>query len=205
MNLGNETKGKIMTSKFSAFSTERLRLSDFTQADLKAFVSYRNDSEVARYQSWISYDMAQGEAFFAAQQALDLNQNGSWYQIAIADLASDQLLGDCAIHFVDDEADAPNAASGKGLVEIGFTLASENQGKGFAGEAITALLDFIFNTLNKRRVIAVTDVLNAGSIGLLESQGFRREAHLVENSLFKGGWGSEYFYGLLKREYSPKG
>jgi hypothetical protein len=30
----------------------------------------------------------------------------------------------------------------------------------------------------------------------------RREAHLLENDLREGEWGSEYVYGLLAREFT---
>jgi len=36
---------------------------------------------------------------------------------------------------------------------------------------------------------------------MLERLGFRREGHFVENLLFKGQWGSEYYYAMLKREW----
>ncbi len=178
--------------RFTALNTQRLKLRDFTAADLPAFTAYRHDPAVARYQSWESYDMDMAQQFFALQQALSFNQPGSWYQIAIADLHSDAILGDCVVHFIEDDDQ---------LVEIGFTLATEHQGQGYGKEAITALLECIFNQLGKRRAIAVTDVENAGSIALLEALGFRQEAHFVENVLFKGCWGSEYLYALLAREF----
>jgi len=43
-------------------------------------------------------------------------------------------------------------------------------------------------------------VLNEPSWRLLERLGFRREAHLVENTWFKGACTSEYHYAMLKRE-----
>ena len=182
----------IKQVKFSGLETQRLTLRDFKESDLVTFATYRNDPQVARYQSWESYDLAQARQFFAQQQALAFNQPDSWYQIAIIDKTSDEMLGDCVIHFLADD----NAQ-----VEIGFTLATKHQGHGYGKEAIGALLDFIFLQLNKRRVIAVTDVKNNGSIHLLEGLGFRQEGHFVENILFKGCWGSEYLYALLRREF----
>jgi len=43
-------------------------------------------------------------------------------------------------------------------VEIGFTLDPLYQNIGFGLEAVKCLLEYIFNVLNKHRVIAVTDV-----------------------------------------------
>ena len=36
---------------------------------------------------------------------------------------------------------------------------------------------------------------------LLERVGMRREGHFIENVWFKGGWGDEYQYALLEREW----
>lgn len=174
---------------FEGFCTERLRLRPFAIADLEAFTAYRNDPEVAKYQSWESYSIEQAHSLYAGS-CHDFNVADSWYQLAIADIDSDALLGDCAINFKDDGEQ----------VEIGFTLARENQHRGYAREAVGALVKYLFLVLKKRRVTATVDVLNAGSIGLLEHLKFRREAHFVENIFFKGSWGSEYCYGLLASE-----
>ncbi len=184
-----------MLSKFNSIFTERLVLRDFTRADLSAFAAYRNNPEVARYQSWTDYDLARAEQFFQVQQALAFGELDSWYQIAIADKDSGALVGDCVVHFV--EADYRQ-------LEIGFTLALEHQRKGYGFEAISALLAFIFGELNTHRVTALTDVLNRGCVGLLERLGFRQEAHFVENCWFKGAWGSEYLYALLNREFNAQ-
>jgi hypothetical protein len=34
--------------------------------------------------------------------------------------------------------------------------------------------------------------------------GFREEAHLVENVWFKGSWGSEYVFAMLKQEWASR-
>jgi RimJ/RimL family protein N-acetyltransferase len=82
-----------------------------------------------------------------------------------------------------------------------LTLAKVYQGSGYGKEACMRLLSYLFDDLKKRRVIACTDVLNHPAYSLLERQGFRREAHFIENLWFKGRWASEYWYGMLQREW----
>jgi RimJ/RimL family protein N-acetyltransferase len=179
-------------NKFSGLSTQRLRLRDFVEQDLTAFTAYRNDSNVARYQSWQHYDSEMAKAFFINQQALSFGEPGSWYQIAIVDADTDQLLGDCVIHFIDGDTQQ---------VELGATLAPSSQGCGYVNEALHELIGYIFNQLGKHRIVAFTDIKNSGAIAVLKSLAFRQEAHLVENTWFKGSWGSEYMFALLKREF----
>ena len=35
----------------------------------------------------------------------------------------------------------------------------------------------------------------------MQSIGFRQEGHFIENIFFKGKWGSEFQYAMLKREW----
>ena len=117
---------------------------------------------------------------------------GTWFQMAIELAQTCPLIGDLGLHTL---ADRP------GQAEIGFTLAREHQGKGYATEAVNRLLDYVFGVLGKHRVIAVTDARNAPAARLLERVGMRREGHFVENIWFKGEWADEYQYAMLEREW----
>jgi RimJ/RimL family protein N-acetyltransferase len=170
--------------------TSRLVLRRFQESDLEAFLAYRNDPEVARYQSWTSCSREEAEAILAGHQ--EPGTPGEWTQIALERREAPGLIGDCALKV---SADDPRQA------EIGFTLARAWQGHGYGAEAVAALLGHLFGTLGLHRVIAVTDVENTASAALLERVGMRREGHLVENIWFKGAWGSEFLYAILEREW----
>jgi RimJ/RimL family protein N-acetyltransferase len=173
-----------------ALQTQRLRIRAFNRDDLPEFSQYRNLPEVAHFQSWSEYCLADAEALYEEMNDVSFGLPGHWYQLALADVGTDSLLGDLALHFVDEWQ-----------LEIGFTLAPKHQGQGLATEAVRALLIYLFGTLGRHRVTAVNDCDNLASWQLLERLGFRREAHHVENILFKGAWGSEYQYALLRREW----
>lgn len=172
--------------------TERLILRQFALQDIQAFYQYRSDPTVARFQSWENYSYEEAESFVRSQMAQIPDQPGAWFQYAIALADSNQLIGDCAIHTLGAEPQ---------IIEIGFTLAQEHQGKGYIHEALCALFDYIFSTLNKHKVIAFTDVQNEKSISVLERLGMRREGHLLQNYLSKGNWVDEYQYAILQSEW----
>lgn len=173
----------------------RCLLRPFRDADLEAFSAYRSDPEVARYQSWSPpFTLERARALVNAVRAVPFDTPGTWYQIAIADLATDSLLGDCALHFLED---------GK-QVEIGFTLARAHQGRGLVREAVTALLDHVLGPLSKHRVFAVTDARNDSAIRLLTHLGFRREGHFLQNVFFKGAWGDEMLFACLATEWNTR-
>lgn len=172
--------------------TIRLRLRKFTLGDIHAFLSYRNDPHVSRYQLWENISEAEAAAFIREQQTIQPGQPGEWFQFAIEHKDEQTLIGDCGLKTLKDE---PRQA------EIGFTLSRAYQGQGYAAEAVTRLLDHAFVELNYQRVIGITDVRNRSSVALLEKTGFRREGHFIQNIWFKGAWGDEYLYAMLREEW----
>jgi len=177
--------------------TARLRLRPFTHADLPAFVAYRQDPEVARYQGWDETFSAQdGRALFDKQRGVVPGTPGVWFHFGFEPAEGGPMLGDCVLHVREDD---PRQA------EIGFTLARGHQGKGYAAEAVAALLDYAFGRLGLHRVVAITDARNAAAARLLERVGMRREGHYLQNVWFKGAWGDELSFALLRDEWLARG
>lgn len=176
-----------------ALETKRLLLRSFQDDDAAAFAAYRSDPAMAKYQSWTTpFAVESARQFITDNIAAAPGTPGEWYQIAIEQKESGQLIGDCVFHILaEDQQQA----------EIGYTLAGKCQGLGYALEAVTRLLDYLFGEIKLHRVTAICDVQNLRSMQLLERLGMRREAHFVENIWFKGAWGSEYVYGLLRWEW----
>lgn len=173
-------------------TTDRLRVRRFDLADLDAFVTIRNDPEVARYQSWHALDHTAARTFIHEMSRAEPALPGEWFQFAIALRTTNELIGDCAVLV---KADDPRQA------EIGFTLARHAQGKGLATEAITALLNYLFQERQLHRVVAICDVRNSGSFRLLERLGMRREGYTVQGYWNKGSWTDEYQYAILRDEW----
>jgi RimJ/RimL family protein N-acetyltransferase len=180
--------------EFDRLETPRLVLRRLLAEDLDALVAYRNDSEVARYQSWSDYDAQRGRQLIESMHGRQPGEPG-WFQFAIALKETDALVGDCALRV--DESDAR-------LGEIGFTLSRKYQGQGLGAEAVRALLGYVFDTLRMHRVIGVTDAKNTAAAAVLERMGMRREGHFIENIFFKGAWGDEFQYALLDREWARR-
>lgn len=174
-------------------ATPRLILRRFKANDRDVFRAYRNDPEIARYQSWESCSAEEAVEFIAAQQSLQPCVPGQWFQFAIELKETAALIGDCAFKINEDDARQ---------AEIGFTLAREYQQRGYGAEAVARVLDYGFAGLGLHRIIAVTDAENHASVALLERLGMRREAHYIQNIWFKGKWGDEFLYAILSNEWS---
>ena len=177
---------------FTCLSTRRLVLRRLREGDLSTFCGYRSDPRVARYQDWSAFPEEDGVRFFAEQARLHPDVEETWFQMAIEHAGTGEMVGDCGLHTIGGHP---------GQVEIGFTLSTDHQGRGYATEAVTRLLDYAFGELCKHRVTAVTDARNAPAVRVLERVGMRREGHFIQNIWFKGSWGDEYLHALLEQEW----
>lgn len=173
----------------------RLCLRRLLLEDAPTIHAYRSLPEVARYQSWDNYTPEDAERLVGEQIEVVPDTLGSWLQLAIIERESDFLIGDCGIHFPSEHPQQ---------VMLGITLSPSYQGKGLATEALTNVLTYVFGTLSKHRAFAITDAENHASAKLLERVGFRKEAHNIENIWFKGAWGSEFLFAMLRREWEAK-
>jgi RimJ/RimL family protein N-acetyltransferase len=158
------------------------------------FLAYRNDPEVARYQSWESCGEQEALDFIREMRSAEPGTPGEWFQFAVELKETGQLIGDCGLKTEEDGRQA----------EIGFTLSREHQGKGYAAEAVSRLLDYAFGDLNLHRVVAIADQENEPSVALLERLGMNREGSFVQNAWFKGHWASEYLYAILPDQWLSK-
>jgi len=169
--------------------TERLSLRRFTPGDAEAFAAYRSDPDVARYQSWDA-PLPLAEALKTVEDfATGDPLKPGWFQYAV-DLDG-VLIGDIGLNLHENLRQA----------ELGFTLAPEHQGKGYATEAVRGLLDQLFIERDLHRVSAECDARNTASARLLERLGFRQEGLRVANSWFKGEWTDDLLFGLLRSDY----
>ena len=115
-------------------TTDRLTLRPLARQDITEFTRYRNLPDVARYQDWtMPYTRDLAHALVDDNEELGVPTPGQWLQLAIVD-GDDRLLGDVAI-WLDAAAL---------LAMIGYTLAPESQGKGYAVEAVKAVVDWLF-------------------------------------------------------------
>jgi aminoglycoside 6'-N-acetyltransferase len=171
--------------------TSRLVIRPFAPGDEPAFAAYRSDPEVARYQTWDTpYPLAEARRFVAEQSAADPRALG-WFQYAVERHDEPGLIGDVGVCRSDEGRQA----------ELGFTLAPAHQGRGYAREAVTRIVDFLLVEEELHRLTAGTDGRNVRSARLLERVGFRREGYLVASTWIKGEWTDDLLFGLLGSEW----
>jgi RimJ/RimL family protein N-acetyltransferase len=182
----------VSAPTFINLETPRLILRRFRDSDLASFMAYRNDLEVARYQSWESISRPEAAKFIAQQGRHRPGVPGKWFQFAAELKAGGELAGDCALLVIRT---TPR------IGEIGYTFARAYQHSGLATEAARAVIDFAFDVLELNRVIATTDCRNVPSVALMERLGMKRAGHFLHNAWFKGEWCDEYQYAAIRDEW----
>jgi RimJ/RimL family protein N-acetyltransferase len=101
----------------------------------------------------------------------------------------DQIpIGDVHLWFTDRE---------RRVAEIGWLLDPEHGGRGFATEAVSAVLDLAFDHYRVHRVAAQMDARNTASARLAANTGMRQEAHLRQDWWSKGEWTDTFIFAML--------
>lgn len=172
--------------------TTRLNIRHLKLSDLSNFHIYRSNPEVTKYQGFDVMTIEQTEKFILDNSTKYFGKPGEWVQYGIENIETRQLIGDCAIKL--DTYDTR-------IAEIGITISHLEQKKGYGKEVLLGILTFLFDTKEIHRVVEIVDAENIPSINLLKKTGFKQEGHFIENIFFKGKWGSEFQYAMLKREW----
>ncbi|HYN34872.1 MAG TPA: GNAT family N-acetyltransferase [Ilumatobacteraceae bacterium] len=169
--------------------TDRLLLRSVRASDAISLAARRSDPEVARYQTWIPpYPLDRAEAVIADVMAMDGPVDGEWWMLTIADLADTTVFGDLVVHL---------SWSGR-TAEIGYTLASEAWGRGYAVEATSTLVEYLFDTIGVTRVEASLHPDNTASAQVLERIGMLFEGH-TRSSFWVGDDNSDdWLYGMTR-------
>jgi len=180
-------------AKFSdtVLKTERLVLRPVAPADADALFAMRSDPEVQRYGSHGPWTERQTAVDYITRMTAYL-EAGDPPQFAIERQADHAVVGTCTLFHLDTQSRR---------AECGYVLRRSEWGRGYAVEAMTAVLDWGFDTLGLHRVEADLDPRNAPSARLLERLGFQREGHLRERWIVDGEITDSWIYGLLASEW----
>jgi RimJ/RimL family protein N-acetyltransferase len=181
----------INISKSMKLESERLILRQINLNDKSEIFAYRSDKVTNEYQGWIPNTIGDVEIFIE-KIAKQINEPETWYQFVLIEKESQKIIGDLGIHFWDKE---------NKQVEIGCTLNKNYQKKGFAIESLKRVIDYLFNELNKHRIITSIAPENEDSIRLVERIGFRKEAHFVESIFVNEKWVDDLVYSLLEKDW----
>ena len=151
--------------------TKRLRIEPFEMGHLEAY-SIGFDNEVTKYQYPDPFESIDDAREFL-QGFIDEMDNKEMLFLSILDM-DDKFVGSVEVHGLGEE-----------VPELGIWITKDQQRKGYAYEALRAVLDYVNKEYKKDRFFYETDVRNTGSQELLNK--FRHEDGEIDKFTTESG------------------
>lgn len=172
-------------------STPRLLLREFTADDWPAVLAYQRDPRYLRFYEWEDRAEADVRAFVSIFIGQQQQRPRTRFQLAVTLRDGGRLIGNVGIRMEHDDSHA---------AEIGYELAPDEWGRGYATEAARAMVRFGFDELGLHRIGAWTVADNVASGRVLRKLGMTVEGRLRDYQQFKGRYWDVMMYGMIRGE-----
>lgn len=183
-------------SDFPVLQTKRLTLNQQKIEDLDAVFRLYSDPQVTEF-----YDLS----LETQAQAVDLIKNdivayneGRSLRWAIRENESQELIGGCGINHFEKI---------NHVAVIGYELSKSHWGKGYATEAVSTLIDFIFSDYCPKfinKIEAYVMIGNQASELVLEKLGFQCDGLLRQHGFWKGQYHDLKVFSLLRCDHEER-
>lgn len=130
--------------------TKRLMIHTASEDEMRSIIAKQIDTELIKAYSEM------------LKNCLDHRDVWHWYATWMIELKSGNHVGDLCFKGLNDD----------GSVEIGYGITEENQGHGYATEAVEAVVEWALKEPDVCRVVAESDSENKKSQRVLEKCGF---------------------------------
>jgi RimJ/RimL family protein N-acetyltransferase len=167
--------------------TRRLEMRRSEPDDAEAISAYRSDPAVRRYQGWERTDPDGIRTQIDEMSGRAPGEPG-WVQLSVRERESGRLVGDVGLSATSDEP---------GVIEIGYTIDPAFQGRGYATEAVGALVAYALEELGADVIRAYASAKNLPSIRVAEKAGLKLVERFQRQHDGKLWWGVRY---ELRRE-----
>jgi ribosomal-protein-serine acetyltransferase len=176
--------------------TARLELRCYSNIDapkLQALVERNRDQLIQNFSSMVQNIVKESKATSFVNKAVEQWRSKSTFHYGIWHKPSKELIGQLKLKNVNWEVPA---------AELSYFIAGTSQRKGFATEAISAVLRVAFEKMNFRRVFLRIIPTNGGSLQLAEKLHFKHEG--LHRNAFRCGFGElhdVHYYSLTDEDF----
>ena len=173
---GEQTSPAYYFSSLPVLETPRLVLRPVRRRDAEDIYSYASDPEVARYVLWEPHrSLTETRNYVRCMRSLyRRGMPSSW---AAEQKDSGRVIGTIGLMWYSDT----NCSA-----EVGYSFSREVWNRGFATEALRAVMDSVFSSLPVNRLEAQYDIRNPASGRVMEKCGMRQEGILRQRIRSKG-------------------
>jgi ribosomal-protein-alanine N-acetyltransferase len=171
---------------------DRIRLRQLRKSDAVSIQENINNRKICQNLPLVPYPYTLNDALEWIRTTHSLSRKGAGYNFGIEDKQIRKVVGCIGLKNIN----RPDKNA-----EVGYWLSERLWGRGYMTEAVGLILGYLFKDLRLRRVYAIVNAANIGSIRVLEKNGFIREGTFRKACLLNRRWTDVYAYGLLKEEY----
>ena len=156
--------------------TERLALRNVSASDAEIMYDYRNNDICARYQRGQTKDLP-GIQQLVEKRKNDIISVDSPFMVAVVLKESNEMIGEIVV--------MPN----DGTISLGYTFSYKHHRKGYAFEALSALVELLHTRYPDWDFISFTEKENIASMNLLKKLGYQDLGYIekMESQVF-GKW-----------------
>ena len=177
------------------FSSENLLISEFKASDWRDLLVYQDDERYLRY---LPIDRrSEADARALVQTFIDWQNElpRLHFHLAVTLKKDGRLAGAVGVR-------KESMSSRK--AELTFEIAPDLGGKGYATEAVRAMLGFSFGELRLHRISATCVAANRPAARVMEKAGMKLEGRLRHNEWIKAQWHDSLVYGILEQEFQDR-
>ena len=156
--------------------TDRLLLRNVSSKDAEIIYDYRNNEVCARYQRGQTKDY-DGIVALVERRKDDVMSVDAPFMVAVALKDTDEMVGEIVVMPKD------------GTISLGYTFSYKHHRKGYAFEALTALINMLHKQCPEWDFISFTEPENEPSMALLKKLGYKNMGYIpsMESQVF-GKW-----------------
>lgn len=186
------TKGIIRHFRpFPTLISDRLVLRRAYLTDTDDLFICMSNPAVCRYETWSAHDTVLDTLGYVNSLIIK-HDDGVCTEWIIENKSARRAIGMINIHDISDR---------NKTAEMGFWLAEDCWGRGYAAEAAGRVEEFIFNHTEINKLICMCSVQNSASERTIKKLGMFCEGTLRQHILIKGVYNDIRIYSLLREEY----
>lgn len=179
-------------ASFPVLTTRRMRLRQMRTTDAPAVHAFKSDLEVTKH--------------YGQEPHRSIDQTRAWIQRREDDYGRRETIFWVFALAGEDTAIGSscfwNFDSGFHCAEIGYELHPAYWRQGLMSEALSAVLTYGFDELGLHRIEANPLAGNESSVKLLRKLGFTYEGCLRQRHFYRGNFGDQLYFGILKDEWT---
>ncbi|SEE48739.1 GNAT family N-acetyltransferase [Jiangella alba] len=169
-------------------SGSQVILREFAPDDLDTIAGVVGDDRVTTFLSFDSRSRGQASTMLTHMLSSAKADPRAEYYLAIQPQAGPLPVGFIRL-----------AHSGVRAAKIGYAVAADHWGRGYATDAVGTVIRFAWDVLDLHRITAAIGPQNAASIAVVKRVGMEYEGRLRDHVFTNGAWRDSLLYSIIRQ------